>query len=1171
LRRYETGAFPLEIADFIRLELAMIRRSPGLRPAVVCALATVCALAVAVVPVSVSADRVPVSAPVYLLAEPVTEPTTTAAHPALPFSVLADPGDEQGAALSAAGDVNRDGLSDLILSSPGHATGRGLVQVYLGAVGGGFTLNVSITSAALNSRFGESVCTAGDVNDDGYDDILVGWPLINSGAGQVNVYLGSPTGIAGGPIAQIPGPVAGGQFGAAVAFAGNLNNDDFGDIAVGAPLATPSGGATECGAMYVFYGNPSGVTVPPSPSAFRGSGLHQRRGTSLAGVGDVNADTYDDLLVGAPFTQADGVVGKVFLYRGSSTGITSAAVDSVPGSTAGARFGFSVCSAGDWDADGYMDVAVGAPFAGPIVEGGAAFLIKGTAAGLPNSVTTLKTGTLGAGHLGWSVGCAGDVNGDGFGDVIIGEPGYDGPAGVDEGRIHVRYGLRSGTALTDFVVSSGAGGSKFGQAVSGIGDATGDGFGDLAVGAPAASSNAGALYVFQGGVATGARLTQFVYGHSIANARIGQSVSSGGDFNGDGYDDAIAGAPGDEWLMPLDGAAYVAWGAANSATSPTLFLILHGPQSSARFGASAAIAGDVDGDGYDDAIVGAPAYLNTLANQGAAFWYRGQPAGLDTIPAEEWLGASTGQEWGTTVAGAGDLNHDGYADVAIGSPMDGSLGPVHAGKVAIYFGGPSGPSTTPAFEVYGQTAGESLGVAIEPAGDVTGDGIDDLAIGAPGWSSSVGRVRIVQGSYSAPFHVFTIASPFGFPGHFGAAIAGRGDVNGDGIADLAVGAPQAVSGGNQVGGVAIFRGQVGGPAGPPAQTLFGVLQLDEFGAGVGFGDLSSDGYSDLAVGIPGADGSLSNSGAVDLYLADVFGNFSSPPTRLTRTSTAIQGRGATVAIDGDFNGDGFADVIAGGPTANTLASGGGELEFAYGGGSLSARDHVERQLQWLTTTPLALAGRSNTGDSFDVVMRARIPVGREEMTVQHQKGTTIQTWASLPVNPSVTGIPAAPDPTNGCYMDVGQGMNGFLAGDVAKWRMRVRTRFPWIPSTPWWSPSGVASTLKHVLMPPSLVAVGPGGPGALPAVLELAPAAPNPSRDDVVFAYRLPSAASVRCAIFDPKGRLVRDLSPGVRPAGEGRLRWDGRDAAGRTVAGGLYFVRVEAGKIHLARSFVRL
>jgi len=282
-----------------------------------------------------------------------------------------------------------------------------------------------------------------DTNGDGFADAVVGAP----GAAAAYVHRGSVTGLSSTASRTLTGPAS---FGESASAAGDLDGDGFGDVVVGAPGAA---------SVTVFYGSPTGVggrtptTIVGPVATF---------GAAVAAAGDVDGDGYGDLIVGA-----DGP-GRVYVFRGAAAGVGTVAAWVIVGADAG--FGAAVASAGDVNSDGFADLVVGDP------DRARAFVYHGAAAGLgatPSAASTLT----GAMSFGATVACAGDVNGDGFTDVIVGDPG--------EKRAYVFSGASTGLAATGVRIRV-SGGSQFGQVVASAGDVDGDGYDDVIVGSETA-------------------------------------------------------------------------------------------------------------------------------------------------------------------------------------------------------------------------------------------------------------------------------------------------------------------------------------------------------------------------------------------------------------------------------------------------------------------------------------------------------------------------------------------------------------------------------------------------------------------------------------------------------------------------------------------------------------
>jgi len=216
-----------------------------------------------------------------------------------------------------------------------------------------------------------------------------------------------------------------------------------------------------------------------------------------------------------------------------------------------------------------------------------------------------------------------------------------------------------------------------------------------------------------------------------ASALFGMSVSTAGDVNGDTYDDVIVGAPQFDGAETHEGAAFVYYGS-DAGLSLTPAWMAFGGQADAAFGAAVSGAGDVNGDGYADVVVGAPEYDAPQDDEGAAYIFYGSDQGLS--PAAGWwvAGPHTMSRFGRAVAAAGDVNNDGLDDVIVGVPNYKHDEPAEGGGF-VYLGAASRPCRIPAWVVEGNKADAWLGSAVATAGDVNGDGYADIIVGAPNY------------------------------------------------------------------------------------------------------------------------------------------------------------------------------------------------------------------------------------------------------------------------------------------------------------------------------------------------------------------------------------------------------------------------------------------------------
>jgi hypothetical protein len=714
-----------------------------------------------------------------------------------------------GYSVSSAGDVNNDGYSDVIVGADRYDVGEtneGRAYVYHGSSSGlSGTPNWSYESGQENARFGYSVSGAGDVNGDGYSDVIVGAPYYDHGLtdeGVAYVFHGSSSGLSESPNLRTEPDEINANFGHSVSGAGDVNGDGYSDVIVGAP----SGGYG--GLVFVYHGSSGGLPVTADWTRNTNdsdAGL----GYSVSGAGDVNGDGYSDVIVGAPYYSDDGYT---FAFYGSTDGLSS--YEWVKASTQeGAKFGCSVSSAGDVNGDGYSDVIVGAnEYSNEQWAEGGAFVYHGRKESEPNDISDwMVESDNESANLGWSVSSAGDVNADGYSDVIVGAPYYDnGQSG--EGMAFAYHGNSSGLSETpNWSAESNQESANFGRCVSSAGDVNNDGYSDVIVGAPYydnVETNEGMVFAYHGSSSGLSLSSNWVFTAGQGGACVGTSVSSAGDVNGDGYSDVIVGAHHYDNGETDEGVAFVYHGSSSGLPYALADWFGESNQAGANYGTSVSSAGDVNGDGYSDVIVGAPYYDNGNMEEGGAFVYLGSSSGL--LASADWTAESDEDSafLGWSVSSAGDVNGDGYSDVIVGAYMaDGSE--VNQGKAGAYMGSSSGLSPSADWIMaVGQEDGH-FGYSVSSAGDLDNDGYSDVIVGVPSYNDE-GKALIFYGIHSGLSHMYWSCDCDQAYSQFGHSVSSAGDVNGDGYPDIIVGAPQYNNGESLEGGAFVHYGNKGG-------------------------------------------------------------------------------------------------------------------------------------------------------------------------------------------------------------------------------------------------------------------------------------------------------------------------------------------------------------------------
>ncbi|MCX7045426.1 MAG: integrin alpha [Candidatus Sumerlaeota bacterium] len=444
--------------------------------------------------------------------------------------------------------------------------------------------NWSVDGEQASGGLGWALGPAGDVNGDGYADVLItahGYDTGVAGGGRVFLYYGSSTGLASTPGWIANGSEADYALGRGATTAGDVNGDGYSDVMISSGAYIWGDDSTPIkGRVHIWYGSPTGPKANATPAnadwMVEGAQVGEVFGFSCAAAGDINKDGYGDVIISSPYYDTSYAnEGKIYVYCGSPTGLATSPAWTVQGDQSNAHFGFSVSGAGDVNGDGYPDIIVGAPdYDNGQLDAGRAYVFYGSASGLPATASKIYNGDQASGYFGWSVACAGDVNKDGYSDVIISAVNYDNGQ-LDEGRVYGYYGSAAGLpAAASWMVESNQEGANLGTCVSSAGDFNGDGYSDVLVGAYRANSYEGEAFVFFGSPSGLAATGTVIPNPEHVGSRFGWRVAGVGDVNHDGADDVIVGA----FCYPAGGLinagrAYAYYGAGPAKPSETLEIV----------------------------------------------------------------------------------------------------------------------------------------------------------------------------------------------------------------------------------------------------------------------------------------------------------------------------------------------------------------------------------------------------------------------------------------------------------------------------------------------------------------------------------------------------------------------------------------------------------------------